>query len=269
MKIKNIVLFSVLGLVLLSSCVSNKKYILFQNAKTSSPSDTSKSGYQLDRTIYKLQVNDILYISLVSTDENVTKAFSHNTTSQMMQMQGGLGNILYLNGYALDQNGQIDLPIIGKFNLLGLSVIDAKLKIESELSKYFKTFHLIVKLSEMPFTILGEVERPGRYSGLVNQITLAEAIGVAGDLTPIANRRNATLIRQTSEGVKIFKLDLTQAEVLNSPNYILRANDVIYIEPLKSRSIGNFSSFQNSLQTITPILTTLVLALNTYIIITR
>lgn len=269
MKIKNIVLFSVLGLALVSSCVSNKKYILFQNAKTSSPSDTAKSSYQLDRSIYKLQINDILYISLVSTDENVTKSFSHNATGQMMQVQVGLGNMLYLNGYAIDQNGQIDLPVIGKFNLIGLSVIDAKLKIETELSKYFKTFHLVVKLSEMPFTILGEVQNPGRFSGLVNQITLAEAIGVAGDLTPIANRKSATLIRQTPEGAKIFKLDLTQAEILNSPNYILRANDVIYIEPLKSRSIGNFSSFQNSLATITPILTTLVLALNTYIIITR
>lgn len=71
------------------------------------------------------------------------------------------------------------------------------------------------------------------------------------------------------EGAKIYKLDITQADVINTPYYFLRPNDVIYVEPLKSRSIGNFSNFQNSLQTITPLLTTLVLALNTYIIITR
>jgi len=269
MKIKNLILLSSIGLALLSSCVSNKKYILFQNAKTSSTSDTTKSNYQLDRTIYKLQVNDILYISLSSTDQNVTQAFSHPSTGQMMQIQGGLGNLFYLSGYTLDQYGSIDLPVIGKFSLVGLTILEAKLKIENELSKYFKTFHLVVKLSEMPFTILGEVERPGRYSGLVNQITIAEAIGVAGDLTPIANRKNVSLIRQTPEGVKIFKLDITQANILNSPNYILRPNDVIYVEPLKSRTIGDFSSFRNSLSTITPILTTLILALNTYIIITR
>lgn len=270
MKIKNIVLFSVLGLALLSSCVSNKKYILFQNAKTSSPSDTAKSSYQLDRTIYQLQVNDILYISLASTDENVTKAFSHGMVgNQMMQVQTQLGNMVYLTGFAISAVGEVDLPVLGKVKIVGLSIDDAKKAIETELNKYFKVYHLIIKLNEMPFTVLGEVSRPGRYNGLVNQITITEALGLAGDLSPIANRKNVTLIRQTPEGAKIYKFDITQADVINTPYYFLRPNDVIYVEPLKSRSIGNFSNFQNSLQTITPLLTTLVLALNTYIIITR
>jgi len=270
MKIKNIVLFSVLGLAMLSSCVSNKKYILFQNAKTSSPSDTAKSSYQLDRTIYKLQVNDILYISLVSSDENVTKAFSHGMLGQqMMQVQSLLGNMVYLTGYNISSLGEVDLPVLGKVKVAGLSIEEAKKAIETELNKYFKVYHLIVKLNEMPFTVLGEVIRPGRYSGLVNQITITEAIGLAGDLSSIANRKTITLIRQTPEGAKIYKFDITQADIINTPYYFLRPNDVIYVEPLKSRSIGNFSNFQNSLQTITPLLTTLVLALNTYIIITR
>ncbi|MFA9213136.1 MAG: polysaccharide biosynthesis/export family protein [Candidatus Methylacidiphilales bacterium] len=269
MKIKNIVLFSVLGLAMLSSCVSNKKYILFQNAKTSSPSDSSKSSYQLDRTIYKLQVNDILYISLVSTDENVTRAFSHGGGQQMMQVQSQLGNMVYLTGYAINSFGEIDLPVLAKVKIIGLTIEEAKKSIETELNKYFKVYHLIIKLNEMPFTVLGEVTRPGRYSGMVNQITITEALGLAGDLSPIANRKNVTLIRQLPEGAKIYKFDITQADIINTPYYFLRPNDVIYVEPLKSRSIGNFSNFQNSLQTITPLLTTLVLALNTYIIITR
>lgn len=270
MNIKTIILLSTLGLAFLSSCVSNKKYILFQNAKTSSPSDTAKSSYQLDRTIYKLQVNDILYISLVSTDENVTKAFSHGMVGQqMMQVQTQLGNMVYLTGYSISSFGEIDLPILGKVKVVGLSVEEAKKAIETELNKYFKVYHLFVKLNEMPFTILGEVSRPGRYSGMVNQITIIEALGLAGDLSPIANRRTVSLIRQTAEGAKIYKFDITQSDIINTPYYFLRPNDVIYVEPLKSRSIGNFSNFQNSLQTITPLLTTLVLALNTYIIITR
>jgi polysaccharide export outer membrane protein len=270
MKIKKLISIAVLGIALLSSCVSNKKYILFQNAKTSSSTDTSKSSYQLDRTIYKLQVNDILYVSLVSADENATKAFSHGMVGQqMMQVQTQLGNIIYLTGYGVNSLGEIDLPVIGKIKIGGLSIEEAKKTIESELSKFFKVFHLIIKLNEMPFTVLGEVHRPGRYSGMVNQITVTEALGLAGDLSPIANRKMITLIRQTPEGAKIYKFDLTQADIINTPYYFLRPNDVIYVEPLKSRSIGNFSSFQNSLQTITPVLTTLVLALNTYIIITR
>ena len=243
-----------------------------QNAKTSAATDTSKSNYLLNRTLeYKLQVNDILYISVASTDEMVTKAFSHSTggNQQMMQIQGGLGNMLYLMGYSIDQLGEIDLPIIGKININGLTITEAKERIDLELKKYFKVYHLVVKLAEMPFTIIGEVARAGRFSGMINQVTLFEALSLAGDFTPIANRKNVTIIRQNPDGIKVYKVDFTQADLINTPYYILRPNDVIYVEPLKSRSIGNFSSFQNSLSTITPILTTLVLALNTYIIITR
>ncbi len=243
-----------------------------QNAKTSSSNDSAKSNYLLNRTLeYKLQVNDILYISVASTDEMVTKAFSHSTggNQQMMQIQGGLGNMLYLMGYSIDQLGEIDLPIIGKININGLTIKEAKERIDLELKKYFKVYHLVVKLAEMPFTIIGEVARAGRFSGMINQVTLFEALALAGDFTPIANRKNVTIIRQNPDGIKVYKVDFTQADLINTPYFVLRPNDVIYVEPLKSRSIGNFSSFQNSLQTITPILTTLVLALNTYIIITR
>jgi len=270
MKIKNLILLGSIGLALLTSCVANKKYILLQNAKKSNASDTSKSNYQLDRTIYKLQVNDILYVSVASTDENVAKAFSHSVSNQqMMQVQGGIGNMFYLTGYSLNAIGEINLPVIGNLNVSGLTVSEAQEKIDIELKKYFKVYHLVVKLAEMPFTFIGEVGHAGRFSGMINQVTLFEALALAGDFTPIANRKNVTIIRQNPEGVKIFKVDFTQADLINSPYFVLRPNDVIYVEPLKSRSIGNFSSFQNSLATITPILTTLVLALNTYIIITR
>lgn len=270
MKIKNLILLSTIGIALFSSCVANKKYILLQNAKTSTASDTSKSNYQLDRTIYKLQVNDILYVSVASTDETISKAFSHSLGSQQnMQMQGGLGSMLYLIGYSINQSGEINLPIIGNLKVSGLSTSEAKEVIDVELRKYFKVYHLIVQLTEMPFTVIGEVNRAGRFSGMVNQVTIMEALALAGDFTSIANRKNVTIIRQNSDGVKVFKVDFTQADLINSPYYILRPNDVIYVEPLKSRSIGNFSSFQSALNTITPLLTTLVLALNTYIIITR
>ncbi len=272
MNKSKIVLLSLLGLIFFNSCVSNKKFILMQNAKTSSSNDSAKSNYVIDRSLsYKLQVNDILYISVASTDEMVTKAFSHNTgNQQMMQAQGGgIGNMFYLIGYSINNAGEINLPILGDINVVGLTAQQAKEKLEEELKKYFKVFHLVVKLAEMPFTIIGEVARAGRYSGMINQITLFEALALAGDFSPIANRKNVTIIRQNPDGIKVYKVDFTQADLINTPYYILRPNDVIYVEPLKSRSIGNFSSFQNSLQTITPILTTLVLALNTYIIITR
>ena len=155
MKIKNLILLSSIGLALLSSCVSNKKYILLQNAKTSNASDSSKSNYQLDRTIYKLQVNDVLYISVASTDEAVTKVFSHGMLGQqMMQMQTSLGNMVYLTGYSINNFGEVDLPALGKIKIVGLSVEQAKAKIETELNKFFKVYHLINKFLIDLFNIL-------------------------------------------------------------------------------------------------------------------
>jgi polysaccharide export outer membrane protein len=270
MKINKLISVGVLGIALLSSCVSNKKYVLLQNAKTNSNSDTTKSVYQLDRTIYKLQPNDVLFINLTSSDETVTKAFSRPVNNtQMIQQSNGIGNSFFFVGYSIDLNGEVTLPIIGKVKVSGLSINEAKEKMEVEISKYFKVFHLVVQMTEMPFTVLGEVMRPGRYSGLSNQVSILEALALCGDLTQLANRKCITLVRQNLEGVKIYKIDLTQADIINTPYFLLRPNDVIYIEPLKSRSIGNFSNFQNSLNTITPLLTTLVLALNTYLIIKR
>jgi polysaccharide export outer membrane protein len=243
---------------------------LLQNAKTSNNSDSTKSDYHLNRTIYKLQPNDVLFINLTSSDETVTKAFSRPSNStQMIQQSNGIGNSFFFVGYSIDLNGDVTLPIIGKIKVSGLSINEAKEKMEVEISKYFKVFHLVVQMTEMPFTVMGEVIKPGRYSGLSNQVSILEALALCGDLTPLANRKTITLIRQNLEGVKVYKIDLTQADIINSPYYLLRPNDVIYIEPLKSRSIGNFSNFQNSLNTITPLLTTLVLALNTYLIIKR
>jgi polysaccharide export outer membrane protein len=271
MKINKLISIGVLGIALLSSCVSNKKFILLQNAKTSTNLDSTRSDYHLNRTIYKLQPNDVVFINLTSQDESVTKAFSRSSSSnnQMIQPANGVGNSFYFVGYSLDLNGEVNLPIIGKVKISGLSINEAKDKLEVEISKYFKVFHLVVQMTEMPFTVLGEVSRPGRYSGLSNQVSILEAIALCGDLTPLANRKIVTLIRQNLEGVKIYKIDLTQADIINTPYFLLRPNDVIYIEPLKSRSIGNFSNFQNSLSTITPLLTTLVLALNTYLIIKK
>jgi polysaccharide export outer membrane protein len=271
MKIKNSIFILGMALILLNSCVSNKKFVLMQNAKTSALGDTSRSNYLIDRTnVYKLQINDILYISLSSPDEAVSQLFAHSINGmQMMQQQSGIGSILYLTGYSISKEGEISLPVIGKIKVVGLSVSEAKEMVENELNKYFKVFHLVMQLSEVSFTILGEVQRPGRFSGQTNQITILEAIASAGDFTPIANRKSVMLVRQTTDGLKVFNVDFTDANLLTTPYFVLRPNDVIYVLPLKSRTIGNLTSFQNSLTTITPLLTTLVLALNTYIILTK
>jgi polysaccharide export outer membrane protein len=90
---------------------------------------------------------------------------------------------------------------------------------------------------------------------------------MAGDLQNLAKRSSLQLYRQYPEGVKVHSLDLTDRNLVNSPYWYIQPNDVLYVEPLKVRTAGDVSSFQTTMTVITPLLSSLLLVLNTYILI--
>jgi polysaccharide export outer membrane protein len=148
-----------------------------------------------------------------------------------------------------------------------MEIEQAKAAIEMQLKKYFKVFYLQVKVAEFKFSVLGYVNRPGQYFFQQNKVTIIEALAMAGDLQNLAKRSSLQLYRQYPDGVKIHSLDLTDRNLVNSPYWFLQPNDVLYIEPFKVRTAGDVSSFQTSMTVITPLLSSLLLVLNTYILI--
>jgi polysaccharide export outer membrane protein len=113
--------------------------------------------------------------------------------------------------------------------------------------------------------VLGEVRNPGYFFVQSPQATILEGLGLAGDLTPLGNRRNVKLIRQTANGSEVVLLDLTRPNLLSSPYYYLQPNDAIYVEPvtaLTQRSnINNLSIVFAGLTTIA-VIANLILAAN-------
>jgi polysaccharide export outer membrane protein len=253
-------------LLLLSSCVSNKKFIYLQdkgNVKADSSSLITTLPYE-----YKLQKGDVLYISLTTEDEKLNRIFVPSAGGQMfVQQQGVSGTLLYFIGFTIDKQGEIEFPYLGKIKVSELDVDQAKGVIEVQLKKYFKVFFLQVKLAEFKFSVLGYVNRPGQYFFQQNKVTILEALSMAGDLQNLAKRTSLQLYRQYPDGIKIHSLDLTDKSLINSPFWYIQPNDVLYIEPLKVRTAGDLSSFQTSLQVITPLLTALLLVMNTYILV--
>lgn len=84
-------------------------------------------------------------------------------------------------------------------------------------------------------TVLGEVNKPGSYTIPNERITVVEALGLAGDMTLQAERKNVLIIRE-KKGIKTYnRVDMTSETVFNSPVYFLSQNDVIYVEPNNSR----------------------------------
>ncbi len=254
--------------ILITGCIGNKKYMYLQTKVNTENSgiETIKSNFEE----YRLKPGDILYIRMVTEDEKMNVLFNPlfggNMNMQMMS-QGGAGTPFYLMGYSLDTDGNLALPYIGKLNIKGKTVEEAKTIIYEEGAKYFKNFFLQVKLAEFRFSILGAVNRPGQFFFMVNHLNIFEALAMAGDVSEIAHRSKLTLIREENGENKLIPIDLTDKNIIKSKYYFIQPNDILYVQPVKSRSIGNLSNFQSSINAVLPLLSTFLLVLNTYIIL--
>jgi polysaccharide export outer membrane protein len=250
-----------LSFVLLSSsCVRNKNFILLQ---TQEPT-TDSTFYTLQRgSIYKIQYNDVLKIDIKSFDVEATKLF--NAFEGNARMNGIIqnGDPYYMFGYTVDDSGYVELPVIGKILLVDLTTDQAKLRVQAEVDRYFAGAYVSVNIGGVRFAVLGEVNRPGKYVVLQNRLTILEALANAGDLNAIANRKEVRIIRQYPTGSEVITLDLTRRDLMTSPHYLIRPNDLIYVQPLKVREFGTGVTGQ---QTLSTVLASMSLILNSILI---
>tara|TARA_R110002050_G_scaffold204327_4_gene339834 strand:- start:37255 stop:38109 length:855 start_codon:yes stop_codon:yes gene_type:complete len=218
----------------LSSCVPKKKIVFLQSEE-----NNQDSVFLYERVAYKLQVNDIIDVKIVSLDEDVNKLFNSSATaSNNVAQTANLGDLYYITGYNIDDSGFVSLPIIGKVNVLNKTLAEAQQEIDTHVFKYFSKYFLVVKLGGIRFSALGEFKRPGKYTILQNQATIFEAIALAGDLDIVASRADVKIIRQYPEGTKIHTINLLDKNIIHTPFYFIQPNDVLYVEPLPAKSWG-------------------------------
>lgn len=214
---------------------------------------------------YLLQYNDVVEINIKTSDPLLNQMLDINTSGgaggrMMMGGGGGMmsgGDIFYLSGYTITDEGIIELPLLGKFKMVGLNTEQAKALIENELKKYVRDddSFVRVRLGGIRYSALGEFARPGKYTVLQNRVTIFEAIANAGDLTVIAKRDNILLIRQYPDGSKSHRINLNNNQIMNSEFYFIRPNDMLYVEPMKVRELGTGTTFLQTLQLLTALAT--------------
>lgn len=241
-RIMKVGLVAVLFAVAFASCVPQKKMLYLKDVQMAT--ETVSTEYVNDRTIdYKLQPGDNLYIRFLNTiDQNSAAALAGDNSSRYsMTSEAGI----YLQSYTLDEEGCIELPLTGKINLKNMTVDQAKEVLQEKVSKYINQATLIVKLSNFNLTVLGEVSKPGMYKVYQSQINLFEAIALAGNMTNFAQKDNVKIVRQTENGSEIVVVDMGQADILSSPYYYLKPNDIVYVEPMKIKQWG-FTTFPYS-----------------------
>ena len=217
----------------MSSCVIDKKILLFQE-KTIKDTSSEIVG-QLGQP-YRLKPGDHVYIKIYSIDPKTSKFFQTDFPQFMSS------TYLYLNSYKVDEEGYLSFSFVEKMYVKGLTINEVQDLIQNTLDQYFKESTVFVKLVNFQVTILGEVSNPGNYKVEKEELSMYEALGMAGGFTDFSNVREVKLVRQTPNGSRIYTIDLTDNAFLQSPFLHLQPNDIIYVDPRKSKRFA-FTKF--------------------------
>lgn len=253
-----------LVVLILSSCVSNKKYVYLQqddvNAKNL-PKDSIVRSYDIHQYEYRVQPEDIISVRFESLTPEDFDFLSKNQSSQG-GANNAIGGNVQLIGELVDKNGEISIPFIGKIRVSGMTVFEIQDKIQTIVSQYLESPVVKVRLLNFRFTVLGEANKEGTIILNNNRVTLLEAIGWAGGLTDLADKSNIKLIRQQNGHSTIQYIDLLQESFMNSPYYYMHQNDILIVSALKQRPYRKYMGQNLALVVSTLSLLILVINLN-------
>ena len=223
LNIFGILLFT---LFLLSSCASRRKIAYLQDVDNKKGSN-SESNYEP-----KLQPDDRLSIIISAENPELTIPFN------MPQIQTNYDpekNQEDIKTYLIDNKGYINYPVIGLIKLAGFTRNEASKELEKKISEYIKDPTVNINIMNFKVSVLGEVAKPVSQTIPSERITLIEALSLAGDLTIYGRRDNILVIREVDGKKSYNRVDITKSDFINSPYYYLSQNDVIYVEPNKTK----------------------------------
>lgn len=212
--------------ILLSGC-AQRNLVYFSDLNAKSDFTTSVANDGMPRILQ----NDVLGITVNTTspESNVLFAAAANPAS---------GNGFFeKEGYRVNGDGNIKFPVLGNIKLEGLTIPEAQSAMETKLNQYVNNSVVNVKFLNFRITVIGEVNHPSTFLVPNEKINLLEALGLAGDMTAYGKRENVLIIRQVDGKRTMARVNLNNQNVLNSPYFHLQQNDVIYVEPDKTKAL--------------------------------
>jgi polysaccharide export outer membrane protein len=240
-------LFLIVLVVIMSACTPLKKTVYLQN-------DSTQTSGTYPEFVLRIKANDILSIQVFTINADAFPGIASTIDKAVID-----NRTPYEKGIIVDQNGFIDMPLIGKIKLEGMSILEAKDSLVKRFSFYMDDPIVMLKKLSFKITVLGEVNKPGLYYVQNEKITLLEALGTAGDLTFYGDRQEIKIVRQNGNGYREILVDLTSHQPLNSEVAYLYPDDVVYVKPIKKRKITTVSP---SVAVYTSIIATLTLVVS-------
>ena len=252
MKILSFLIFSILAVILFSSCRSQKPLGYVEDF-----TDTS-GKVQVKYPEPLIQKNDVLSIIVYSdaTDDGKTDAMYNLANA-------GTGSTA-TQGFLVDIDGNIQYPRIGKIKAVGLTKAQLSEEIRKKLTGPLSNPSVLVRLLNFKITMLGEVSRAGPISIPSEKITILEAIGLAGDINIYGKKEDVVILRPTDSTIEHGTIDLSSKDLFNSPYYFLRQNDVVLVNPNKNKARLSDQVFNQRLGIAFSIINTIALLYNIF-----
>lgn len=247
-------------LLLFTGCMSTKKVVYLQNK--------DEVDWSLTRNLYdaKIMPKDILQIQVFTMTPEASEPFNlMKGLASQSSSTTNTENSVY--NYLVDNQGNIEFPILGTVHLGGLGKNEAEEFLKSQIVPYMSESENVVvhvRMVNYKYAVLGGVNSPGLYTTQNEKVNIFEAIAQAGDLTTFAERDKIFLIRENSDGLKEYhQLNINDASIVSSPYYYIQQNDIIYVEPKKSEARNAFFSSSTSIWFT---LTSMLMSVATFII---
>ncbi|MBQ8672832.1 MAG: polysaccharide biosynthesis/export family protein [Bacteroides sp.] len=235
MKSYRLIQCLLVAMVVLTGCTSYKNVPYLQNPEVVNNYTDSLPMYDA-----KIMPKDLLSITVNTSDAQAAAPF--NLTVQT-PINAALSNINTttqpsLQQYLVNNKGEIDFPVIGRLEVGGLTKNEAEDLIREKLAPYLKEVPIVtVRMANYKISVVGEVARPGTFTVSNEKVNILEALAMAGDMTVYGVRDNVKLIREDAQGKReIITLNLNNADLVVSPYYYLRQNDIIYVTPNKTKA---------------------------------
>lgn len=236
-----------------SSCSTRKEIVYFQDIEKIESFDS------IEQFQPRIEINDVLSITVSSLNEEVVEPFQMNTGGQSGN-RGSSGGSNSLYGYLVDTDGNIQFPVLGEIEVVNRTRGELEEYLTRELREYVTDAVVRVRIMNFKITVMGEtssqvIEVPDE------RISVPQAIAKAGDITYSGKRNNILVIRNHNGKLSYGRVDLTNAEIFKNPYYFLKQNDIVYVEPTyrKVKSAGFITSWQGFVSIITTAFSLVVL----------
>ena len=220
----------------LCSCSAVKRTVYLQDI-----ADNSQVQTAVEQPI-KIKPFDRLIVVVTSKDAELAAPFnvmtSYNSLSNNPMGQSTVSNSQSLQVRTVDENGELYMPVIGKVTCAGKTRAEVSNAIAKAIidGGYIADAAVNIQFADMKLFVLGEVAKPGQFDVTRDQITILEALAMAGDMTIYGNRANVSVVRKENGVTKAHIVNLLDSSCFNSPAYYLQQGDVVYVQPKKQRA---------------------------------